>query len=207
MIGRRIVIHHCKPGLIQPGLFTHNDILFFDDCLLSQYYFIKNNIENLKNNKIILGFSSGLARPENFFKINFLESDIVHQAINKSMKKAIDKPPPEIGAFMSVNEIKTLLQYNNIQIALHGCVHLKLENIANKTDRLMAFKCDTEDGMLLFNNYGFQSQIFVYPYAFYESGYNYIVKKYGFLKTYACPDAYRISIESILNEHTCCENS
>ena len=36
-----------------------------------------------------------------------------------------NNPPLEIGAFMSVNEIKQLLKYNNIQIALHGCMHLK----------------------------------------------------------------------------------
>jgi hypothetical protein len=30
------------------------------------------------------------------------------------MKKITDDPPIEIGAFMSVNEIKSLLKYNNI---------------------------------------------------------------------------------------------
>lgn len=123
------------------------------------------------------------------------------------MKKITDNPPLEIGAFMSVNEIKSLLKHNNIQIALHGCLHLKLENMQNKIDRLITFKRDIEDGVLLFNKYGFQSKIFVYPYAYYENEYDYIVKKYGFLKTYACPGAYRISIEDILNEHTCIENS
>ena len=42
---RLIVVHGCKPGKIEPGLFLPGDVLFFDDCLWSQYRFVSDNMD------------------------------------------------------------------------------------------------------------------------------------------------------------------
>ena len=65
MINRRqIVIHHTHlfENVDVLSYLKPNDDVFFDDCLYSQYVFIKKNINFFIDNKIdcILGFSSGL---------------------------------------------------------------------------------------------------------------------------------------------------
>ena len=52
---------------------------------------------------------------------------------------------------MSVDEVRELSEIDGVEIAMHGCMHLKLEAIANRTSRLLAFKRDVEDGIALFN--------------------------------------------------------
>ena len=85
--------------------------------------------------RIVMGFSPGLARPSAFSPIRFIESHVSHAAVNKVMLSPGDAPPDEIRAF----------------IAMHGCMHLKMEAIANRTLRLLTFKRDVEDGVALLN--------------------------------------------------------
>lgn len=101
--------------------------------------------------RIVMGFSPGLARPSAFSPIRFIESHVVHAAVNKVMLSPGDAPPDEIRAFMSVDETRELSEIDGVEIAMHGCMHLKLESIANRTSRLLTFKRDVEDGIALFN--------------------------------------------------------
>ena len=60
---RRVVVHHTHLLGQRIVDFLHvNDIVFFDDCLFSQYNFIKDNENFFKEMTIdcVLGFSSGL---------------------------------------------------------------------------------------------------------------------------------------------------
>lgn len=100
---------------------------------------------------IVMGFSPGLARPSALSPIRFIESHIAHAAVNKVMLSPGDTPPDEVRAFMSVDEVRELSEIDGIEIAMHGCMHLKLEVIANRTSRLLMFKRDVEDGIALFN--------------------------------------------------------
>ena len=101
--------------------------------------------------RIVMGFSPGLARPPALSPIRFIESYVAHAAVNKVMLFPGDVPPDEIRAFMSVDEIGELSEIDGVEIAMHGCMHLKLESIANRTSRLLIFKRDVENGIALFN--------------------------------------------------------
>ena len=108
---------------------------------------------------------------------------------------------------MSVEEVHELSEIDGIEIAMHGCMHLKLETIASRTSRLLIFKRDVEEGVALFSRYGFYARTFVYPYAFCEDGYDYMVRNFGFCETCARPGAYRIAVENLENEYSCVEDS
>ena len=101
--------------------------------------------------RIVMGFSPGLARPSAFSPIRFIESHVAHAAVNKVMLSPGDAPPDEIRAFMSVDEVRELSEIDGVEIAMHGCMHLKMEAIANRTLRLLTFKRDVEDGVALLN--------------------------------------------------------
>jgi len=101
--------------------------------------------------RIVMGFSPGLARPSALSPIRFIESYAAHAAVNKVMLSPGDASPDEIRAFMSVDEVRELSEIDGVEIAMHGCMHLKMEAIANKTSRLLTFKRDVEDGIALFN--------------------------------------------------------
>lgn len=61
---RKIVIHHTHLIKDIMSLLKDDDIVFFDDCLYSQYLFIKKYIQELqlKNITCILGFSTRILR-------------------------------------------------------------------------------------------------------------------------------------------------
>jgi len=207
MTGRRIVVHHCRPGSVSPGLFTPGDAVFFDDCLWSQYRFVLDNVKSMRGVRVVMGFSPGLARPSGAAPIRFMESYKAHAAVNRAMSAPGDPPPDEIRAFMSVDEVRELSEIDGVEIAMHGCMHLKLEPVAGKARRLELFRRDAEAGAELFGRCGFRAGVFVYPYAFCEDGYDYAVKRLGFRESYAKPGAYRIAVENLDDEHSCIEDS
>ena len=110
-----------------------------------------DNIQAMRGVRIVMGFSPGLARPSALSPIRFIESHVAHAAVNKVMLSPGDVPPDEIRAFMSVDEVRELSETDGVEIVMHGCMHLKLESIANRTSRLLTFKRDVEDGIALFN--------------------------------------------------------
>lgn len=68
----------------------------------------------------VLGFSASLYRTT---QIPFIEdSTIIHNRIHVNDESAL-------GGFMSLDELKNLLTFNNVFLAGHGSRHLKLENM------------------------------------------------------------------------------
>lgn len=175
---RKIVVHHTHVlkdkilEAIQP-----NDLIFFDDCLFSQYSFIKQHrctIENL-NAMCIIGFSSGLVcaeEVEESEQIESIESKLVHDRCNALVKSSANLHLLDgdwsLKCFMKVSQIEELLNFENVYVALHGCCHLNLEKMFDdKLDQLKIFKEDTIAGKELFKSrLGFSPSIYVHPYAY-----------------------------------------
>ena len=110
-----------------------------------------DNTQVTRGVRSLLGFFPVLASTAVISPIQFIESYVVHTAVNKVMMSPGDVPPDEIRAFMSVDEVRELSKIDGVEIAMHGCMHLKLEAIVNRTSRLLTFKRDVEDGIALFN--------------------------------------------------------
>ena len=172
---RRIVIHHTH--LFDDNIFNvfkQNDVVFFDDCLFSQYIFLKKNIKFFqeKNIDCILGFSSGLYSSEECkYQIYAIKSKILHDACNEKIKTIEDANRlrdelPELNGFMKVSQIKDLLENKNIYLALHGCCHLNLEKIENPINKIKIFMKDLDDGIRQLNSFDLFTDIYVYPYVY-----------------------------------------
>lgn len=83
---RRVVIHHTHllPSS-WPSLLKKDDIVFFDDCLFSQWTFLKENTGVFTERGIdcVLGFSSGLyASEDDGQQIHDVESHVLHDICN-----------------------------------------------------------------------------------------------------------------------------
>lgn len=195
---RKIVIHHTHilgDELIL-SLLKDNDVLFFDDCLYSQYLFLKKNNHILlyKNIICILGFSASLYRTN---QIPFIEdSAIIHNRIHINDNLAL-------GGFMSLNELRELLKYDNIFLAGHGSKHLNLEKMnLEKTQQTKLFISDINEMLQLFKKFSFQTNIFVYPYAYYDFPCSeIIIKNNGFKYIFGYKNNMRMSIENIINKN------
>jgi hypothetical protein len=194
------------PGAVSPGMFRPGDAVFFDDCLASQYLFVRRHMPEMRGVRVVLGFSPGLARPDGAPPIEYMDSAAAHAAVNAAMRAPGDAPPDEIRAFMSEAEVRELAAAG-AEVALHGCMHLNLRETPGRTERLAAFRRDAEDGARMLEAAGFAPGAFVYPYAFCEDGYGYIVEKLGFREQYARPGAYRIAVENLEDEHSRVEDS
>lgn len=163
-------------------------------------------MREMRGVRVVLGFSPGLARPDALSPIEYMESAAAHAAVNAAMRAPGDEPPDEIRAFMSEEEVRELAALG-AEVALHGCMHLNLRRLRCRTERLREFRRDAEDGARMFEAAGFAPGAFVYPYAFCEDGYGYIVKKLGFREQYARPGAYRIAAENLEDEYSGIEDS
>ena len=172
---RRIVIHHTH--LLDENVldvFKQNDIVFFDDCLFSQYIFLKKNIDFFlkKNIDCILSFSSGLYSSEECkYQIYAIESNVLHNSCNQKIKTIEDADKlrdilPELNGFMKISQIKDLLKYKNIHLALHGCCHLHLHEIKNPIEKIKIFIKDLDDGIKQLNKFELSTDIYVYPYVY-----------------------------------------
>lgn len=100
---------------------------------------------------------------------------------------------------MSLDELRELLEYDNIIIAGHGAKHLEL-NKMNLT-LIQQSQLFAQDISIMTNDLktiGFQTSVFVFPYAYdqfpcakkiiYNAGFSYI---------FAASDSQRIEIESL----------
>lgn len=171
---RRVVIHHTH--LLGLKILEHlnkNDLVFFDDCLYSQYLFIKNNIQFFldKNIKCILGFSSGLyASEDEQNQISDVCSDVLHNECNLNIKTIIDADVfrhslKAMSGFMKISQIKELLSYDFCYLALHGCCHLNLDKTKRFLDKTIIFKNDLKSGLKQLKHFDLSSDVFVYPYV------------------------------------------
>lgn len=197
---RKIVIHHIYLIDDINKLLQENDLLFFDDCLYSQYVYIKENINFLidKNINCILGLSPKLIRKDSIKTGIFIESYKIHDDVNKYIyNKDSEYYSTAMNGFMSLSEIKELLQYKNIKLGLHGCCHLKLEYLDNMLSKITTFIKDTKDGIKLLKQYNLFTNIYVYPYEYKLPIFDHILRqKFGFTDIYGADDS-RIYIEKL----------
>lgn len=103
--------------------------------------------------------------------------------------------------FMSVEEVHELLDLQNTYIAFHGGRHLSLEsdvkNGMGKIDIAMDFRMDISSGVKRFHDFGFDTDIFVYPYAYDFFISDKILKEFGFRYIFAGRNSKRIEIERV----------
>lgn len=197
---RKVVIHHTH---LVPNIMDYlkpDDLVFFDDCLFSQYVFIKDNISNLKNKNIVcvLGCSPKAVRPNGATGWYDVESKTLHDEMNLEVVDAASNTTGKyINGFMSKNEIDELLVNDNVFLALHGCCHLKLETCKDKFAQISKFEGDLASGIKLFDEFGYKTDIFVYPYAYEPFLGNIILKRHGFRYVFAGTNSKRISLESL----------
>lgn len=200
---KNITIHHCHLFDIKTVLnqINQNDVLFFDDCLYSQYVFLKNFNELFRERhiKCVLGFSSYLFREEGERGIYDIRSDEIHKECNKHIKSIKDSKDglKTINGFMTISEIKNLLTYDNISLALHGCCHLRLTDL-DKFDQLTTFRLDLIDGMEMLNKHNLKTNIFVYPYEYSLKTMNIILVNYGFQYIFGEDETDRIELETLI---------
>lgn len=195
-----VVVHHTHliPNIVDR--LKSNDLVFFDDCLYSQYVFLCENMETLRMRNIVcvLGLSPKVVRPSDAPGMYGIESAILHKQLNSQIKTCVDEiTGTYINGFMNISEVKYLLTYDNVFIALHGCCHLKLEDELNRFKQTMLFKQDLVDGLKMFDEYGFQTDIFVYPYAFEPFLGSRILKENGFRYIFAGHNSKRIPVEEL----------
>ena len=189
---RKIVVHHTHLINDIMSLLKDNDIVFFDDCLYSQYLFIQKHIKELqlKNIICVLGFSTKLYRTNQIPIVE--DSAILHERYHSNDNDSL-------GGFMSLDELRDLLSYDNIIIAGHGAKHLEL-NKMNLT-LIQQSQLFAQDISIMTNDlktFGFQTNVFVFPYTYdqfpcakkiiYNAGFSYI---------FAASDSQRIEIESL----------
>lgn len=200
---RKIVIHHAYDSKFI-DVIRYGDVLFFDDCLYSQYEFIFNNLTKLIENDIqcVLGFSSGIHRPTSIMPISNIDSSILHAKLNSYVQRYKDIVIDDqiLAGFMTIAEIKRLLSIKNIHIALHGCCHLNLKNISSKTQQMSIFSQDLSDGLICWKNiFGDFPHAYVFPYAYEPFLAQSILKRNNIYYSFAGNNTKRISIEDLIH--------
>ena len=206
---RRIVIHHTHMLGRRIIDFLHaDDIVFFDDCLFSQYNFLKENRDFFENMSIdcILGFSSGLYANEDAIQVHAIESHILHDACNAKIHCLNDADHErnilqEMNGFMKISQIKELLEMPFCHLALHGCCHLKLENENGLLNKLYCFKRDIKEGLERLKSFDLSTSMYVYPYVYSFHSSDNILNSLG-LHTIVGSKTLRISIEDLMNGKT-----
>ena len=204
---RRIVFHECYMfdesilDILRP-----NDLLFFDDCLYSQYIFIKNHNDFFIENNIqcILGFSTSLHRPNDTKPFYSCTSSKVHVEVHKCFNNDVGCLRKELVVlpFMSLEEIKELLSYPNIFLACHGSMHTQLWKYSGIETQYTYFILDTKTAIDDLNRYNLKTDIYVYPYTyvFDIDRTDRYLNKVGYKYTFAGRDGtHRVSIENLLN--------
>lgn len=199
---RKIVIHQAYNPLISDSIHK-DDVLFFDDCLYSQYKFVVDNYDDLmlKNVKCVFGFSSALFRDDCVSPIAKIESYKIHDKVNSYVKTYhdIDNRSNDFSGLMTIAEIKQLMELDNIRFALHGCCHLNLKLIQSKLSQMTAFISDLDDGIQLwrqhFNDY---PKAYVFPYAYEPFLANRALIKRNIHYSFAGMHSKRIPIEDVM---------
>ena len=102
-----------------------------------------------------------------------------------------------MNGFMTIPQLKELLSNSNINLALHGCCHLKLCDELGILNKMCIFKRDVDDGIKQLRMFGLSTNIFVYPYvqSFYSS--DALLRKHGF-KLIIGSNMFRYAIEDLV---------
>lgn len=170
------VVHQveCQKTLIDR--LHENDIVFFDDCLYSQYLFLRqNNIVLKKHNiKCVLSFSTNIYRHTGK-PIEYAECAQCHDRFHNGDMSVLQ-------CYMSLDEVRELLENDNMYLACHGHNHLQLEALtSDKVQQSKLFSNDIKTAANMLRSYRMQTSIFVYPYE-YDNFYlaQHIAKMHGY---------------------------
>ena len=192
---RRIVIHDTfkiKEQIL--NYLQDNDLVFFDDCLYSQYKFLIDNIRQLvqKNISCVIGFSSKIYRQKENKPIYEANCAEYHVKVHNNDLNALN-------AYMTLDEIRQLLQFDNIYLAGHGAQHLDLQNLnLDKLSQTSRFKIDFNNMLIDYANYKLKTNIFVYPYAYDNFPFADLIVKKSFSYIFAGKNTKRIQIEDLI---------
>lgn len=197
---RRLVVHHTHliPGLF--WLFQPDDVVFFDDCLYSQYTFLAENVDRMAEIGVdcVLGLSPKAMRPDGSDGMRGIESWRLHEALNSQVRSAIDIASGDyLRGFMCESEVRDLLLRGNVHLALHGCCHLRLETVENRVEQARIFSDDVDSGVKMLGDFGFSTEIFVYPYAFEPFLGERTLRSRGFRWIFAGNKTRRIPVEEL----------
>ena len=197
---RMVVVHHTHLLKNITERLKRGDLVFFDDCLYSQYVFLEANVDKLSDMGVscVLGLSPKAMRPSGNPGIYSIESGELHRVLNSNVETIADSAPEScLNGFMSEVEVKRLLDGDNVFLALHGCCHLKLENTVDKFRQPIVFRKDVEDGKHMLRDMGLDTNIFVYPYAYVPFLGDMVLRQCGFTYVFAGNGARRTPIEEI----------
>lgn len=119
---RNIVVHHThilNHGILD--LIQLGDIVFFDDCVYSQYVFFMENAEFFMKNDIyaVFGFSTALFRQDDLRPVIETTSEL-HRRFHMGDSTAL-------AGFMSLSELNGVLDFERCYLACHGRMHLDLD--------------------------------------------------------------------------------
>ena len=162
-------------------------MLFLDDCLYSQYAFLKEYADKLKKRGIvcILGFSTKIHRNEG--------APMQYAVCAECHDKFHTGDMSVLNAYMTVDEIKELLANDNVYIACHGARHLKLEDVTPAHLQMKMFEADLQEAVDDLSSFGLHTNIFVFPYAYSDILYAYAILKHkGFYCIFAGKGTLRI---------------
>ena len=192
---RKIVIHEtcCYDDQQILNVLQHDDMLFLDDCLYSQYVFLAKNIDALKYKNIVcvLGFSTSIFRHAGQLPTYNAHCADCHDRVHNCDISAY-------AAYMSIDELKLLLVHENVFLACHGDQHLELAKCNDKLKRLADFKKDVADATQKLKTLDISTSIFVYPYAFDSIlSADKVLRRYGYEYLFAGHNSQRIQFESI----------
>jgi hypothetical protein len=180
------------------GRLKNGDLLFLDDCLYSQYVFMKGNDTELleRGVNVVLGLSSFIVRNVEDEPESISISSELHNRFHSGDMSALH-------GFMSIDDVRELLEMQNTYLAFHGGRHLNLESDARngrgRIDIARDFGCDISAGVERLHELGFDTDIFVYPYAYDFFISDRILKEFGFRYVFAGRNSKRIEIERILH--------
>ncbi len=187
---RNLVIHNIMDEDKIMSKIKTTDIVFFDDCTYDQFRFISDNIGYLSRNAVVIGFSTDLYRKNDDVPLTGMTTKQLHDGLhegNNDFKRG----------FMSISEIKTLKNVENVYIALHGHDHLFLED-KNPYERSVAFREELRKSMKFLETVEISTNIFVYPYDFSDCLSDNLLRENGFYHVYPSKERRRIYIEDLI---------
>jgi peptidoglycan/xylan/chitin deacetylase (PgdA/CDA1 family) len=179
-----LMIHEVREWMFDLPL---NDyILTFDDGLYSQYYY-NDRFKQLTTQRIYY-VSSGI-----------VSSGLQSQDFPTCVDAHIKARAGNTEDYMTVDQIKELMQDPNVIIGAHSHSHTRLDNFTSLAEKVRYINEDTEQMIQWFEaNLGFKPTHFCFPYNEDPHGlYKGLVKKFGITD---CVGLGRTPIETLLHK-------
>ena len=177
------MIHEIHESMFELPL--HEYTLTFDDGLYSQYYYF-DRIKLIPTEKVFFISSNIICNTAQNLK--FLCCIDAH-------KKALEGNKED---YMTLDQIKQLMQDPLVSIGGHSHSHLRLSNYSKLLEKIIHIKQDTKEMLEWFNNnLKFTPTKFCFPYNDdYEGIYPAVLKTFGFTEFYG---RERTPVETLLH--------